>query len=207
MLRLWGRTSSINVRKVIWTAQELDLAVQRTDAGGQFGLVREAEYLGHNPNGLVPLIEDEDGYRLWESNVIVRYLCARYAHGGLYPDDIKARFVAEQWMDWQQTTFNPAGRDAFIQLLRTPAEQRDDARIVQSVNATVPLLAMLEAHLAKNAYMTGEQFSMADIPIGCEIHRWFALPLQRPSMPHTERWFQSLVERTGARGVLDMQVS
>ena len=206
MLRLWGRTSSINVRKVIWTAQELDLTVQRTDAGGQFGLVREAEYLGHNPNGLVPLIED-DGYRLWESNVIVRYLCARYAHGGLYPDDLQARFIAEQWMDWQQTTFNPAGRDAFVQLIRTPAAERDEARITHSVNSTVPLLATLEAHLGKHAFMAGDKFSMADIPVGCEIHRWFGLPLQHPSLPNIERWFQSLCERTGARGVLDQPLS
>ena len=206
MLRLWGRTSSINVRKVIWTAQELDLTVQRTDAGGQFGLVREAEYLGHNPNGLVPLIED-DGYRLWESNVIVRYLCARYAHGGLYPDEIAQRFVAEQWMDWQQTTFNPAGRDAFVQLIRTPAAERDEARITHSVNSTVPLLATLEAHLGKHAFMAGDKFSMADIPVGCEIHRWFGLPLQHPSLPNIERWFQSLCERTGARGVLDQPLS
>ena len=206
MLRLWGRTSSINVRKVIWTAQELDLTVQRTDAGGQFGLVREAEYLGHNPNGLVPLIED-DGYRLWESNVIVRYLCARYAHGGLYPDEIAQRFIAEQWMDWQQTTFNPAGRDAFVQLIRTPAAERDEARITHSVNATVPLLATLEAHLGKHDFMAGDKFSMADIPVGCEIHRWFGLPLQHPSLPNIERWFQSLCERTGARGVLDQPLS
>ena len=206
MLRLWGRTSSINVRKVIWTAQELDLTVQRTDAGGQFGLVREAEYLGHNPNGLVPLIED-DGYRLWESNVIVRYLCARYAHGGLYPDEIAQRFIAEQWMDWQQTTFNPAGRDAFVQLIRTPAAERDEARITHSVNTTVPLLATLEAHLGKHAFMAGDKFSMADIPVGCEIHRWFGLPLQHPSLPNIERWFQSLCERTGARGVLNQPLS
>ena len=206
MLRLWGRTSSINVRKVIWTAQELDLTVQRTDAGGQFGLVREAEYLGHNPNGLVPLIED-DGYRLWESNVIVRYLCARYAHGGLYPDEIAQRFIAEQWMDWQQTTFNPAGRDAFVQLIRTPAAERDEARITHSVNSTVPLLATLEAHLGRHAFMAGDKFSMADIPVGCEIHRWFGLPLQHPSLPNIERWFQSLCERTGARGVLDQPLS
>ena len=206
MLRLGGRTSSIHVRKVIWTAQELDLTVQRTDAGGQFGLVREAEYLGHNPNGLVPLIED-DGYRLWESNVIVRYLCARYAHGGLYPDEIAQRFIAEQWMDWQQTTFNPAGRDAFVQLIRTPAAERDEARITHSVNSTVPLLATLEAHLGKHAFMAGDKFSMADIPVGCEIHRWFGLPLQHPSLPNIERWFQSLCERTGARGVLDQPLS
>lgn len=206
MLRLWGRTSSINVRKVVWTAQELNLTLQRTDAGGQFGLVREAEFLGHNPNGLVPLIEDE-GFRLWESNVIVRYLCARHASGSLSPEDLQARFIAEQWMDWQQTTFNPAGRDAFIQLIRTPEGERDESRIAHSIHATVPLLALLEAHLGRQAYMAGEQFTMADIPIGCEIHRWFGLPLQRPAMPNIERWFQALCERSGARGVLDQALA
>ena len=116
MLRLWGRLSSINVRKVVWAAQELGITLQRTDAGGQFGIVREARYLGLNPNGLVPLIEDEDmGVVLWESNPIVRYLCARHSPGNLYPEDLPTRFVAEQWMDWQQTTLNPAGRDAFVQ--------------------------------------------------------------------------------------------
>ena len=207
MLRLWGRTSSINVRKVIWAAQELNLTIQRTDAGGKFGLVREAEYLGHNPNGLVPLVEDEGGFRIWESNVIVRYLCARYSPGNLYPEDLQARFVAEQWMDWQQTTFNPAGRDAFIQLIRTPAEQRDESIALESVNATVPLLVMLEAHLGKQAFMAGDKFTMADIPVGCEIHRWFGLPLQRPAMPNIDRWFKSLSERSGALGVLDQALS
>ena len=208
MLRLWGRLSSINVRKVVWAAQELGITLQRTDAGGQYGIVREDHYLGLNPNGLVPLIEDDEtGAVLWESNTIVRYLCARHSPGNLYPEPLPARFAAEQWMDWQQTTFNPAGRDAFVQLIRTPAAERDEARITHSVNSTVPLLATLEAHLGKHAFMAGDKFSMADIPVGCEIHRWFGLPLQHPSLPNIERWFQSLCERTGARGVLDQTLS
>lgn len=206
MLRLWGRTSSINVRKVIWAAQELGLTLQRTDAGGQHGLVREPEFLGHNPNGLVPLIEDE-GFCLWESNVIVRYLCAKHASGTLYPEDTPQRFIAEQWMDWQQTALNPAGRGAFVQLVRTAPEQRDEAVIMHSINATLPLLALLDAHLASRAYMAGDKFTMADIPVGCEIHRWTALPIQRPALPNLERWYVSLTERSGARGVLDLTLS
>ena len=115
------------------------LPLQRTDAGGQFGLVREAAYLQRNPNGLVPLMEDDDtGLVLWESNAIVRYLCARHSAGKLLPEELPARFVAEQWMDWQQTTLNPAGRDAFIQWMRTPAAQRNSALISASVAATEP---------------------------------------------------------------------
>ncbi|AVS96977.1 glutathione S-transferase [Paracidovorax citrulli] len=206
MLRLWGRTSSINVRKVVWAAQELSLELQRTDAGGQFGLVREAQFLSLNPNGLVPLIEDE-GTTLWESNTIVRYLCARHAPGDLYPEDLPTRFLAEQWMDWQQTTLNPAGRDAFLQWIRTPAAQRDPEAIARSVAATEPLMELLDAHLARHAYLAGDRFTMADIPVGCEIHRWWGLPQERPARPHLERWFSALRARSGALGVLDQPLA
>ena len=206
MLRLWGRLSSINVRKVVWTAQELSLTLQRTDAGGHYGLVRSDAFLHMNPNGMVPVIED-DGFVLWESNAIVRYLCAKQASGGLFPNDVAQRFVAEQWMDWQQTTLNPAGRAAFIGLVRTPPEQRDMAAIQASVNATEPLMTLLNDHLASRPFLLGEQFTMADIPIACEVHRWWGLPptlYLRSPWPHLERWFAGLRARPAAQGVLDL---
>ncbi|MES2910792.1 MAG: glutathione S-transferase, partial [Pseudomonadota bacterium] len=174
-LHIWGRMSSINVRKVVWTAQELGLEFQRTEAGGKFGVVKTPEYISLNPNSLVPVIEDGD-YVLWESNVVVRYLCAKHASGTLYPESLRERFDAERWMDWQQTTLNPAGLGAFWQLIRTAPEARDHALIAKSIAAVEPLLQSLDAHLAGRSYMTGEQFTMADIPVACEIHRWFGLP-------------------------------
>lgn len=206
MLHLWGRISSINVRKVVWTAQELGLTLQRTDAGGPFGIVKEPGYRQKNPNALVPLIEDGE-VRIWESNVIVRYLCAKHSQGDFYPAGLPERFAAEQWMDWQQTTFNPAGRAAFIQWIRTPAEQRDSALIAQSVAATEALLALLDAHLADHAYVGGERFGMADIPLACEMHRWFGLPQPRPARTHLDRWYQSILARPATRGVLDLPLS
>ena len=213
MLQVWGRLSSINVRKVVWCAQELGLAFRRTDAGRQYGIVQTPAYRALNPNGLVPTIEDDvegeaDGrLRLWESNVIVRYLCARHASGRFYPESLPARFDAERWMDWQQTTLNPAGREAFVQWVRTPAERRDAAAAARSVQATEPLLARLDAHLATRAWMAGDRLTMADIPIGCELHRWFGLPAglyARPAWPNLERYFATLRERPAARGVLDL---
>ena len=212
MLRIWGRLSSINVRKVVWCAQELGLAFQRTDAGRQFGIVQTPAYRALNPNGLVPTIEDDQEagggrLRLWESNVIVRYLCARHSAGDLYPEPLAARFDAERWMDWQQTTLNPAGREAFMQWVRTSSERRDAAAAARSVQATEPLLALLEGHLAARAWMRGDRFTMADIPIGCELHRWFGLPAAlyaRPAWPNLERYFATLRERRAARGVLDL---
>ena len=207
MLQIWGRLSSINVRKVVWCAQELGLAFERTEAGGRFGIVQTPAYRALNPNALVPAIEDDDGVRLWESNVIVRYLSARHSAGALYPEPLAARFDAERWMDWQQTTLNPAGRDAFIQWVRTPVERRDAATAARSAQATEPLFALLDTHLASRAYLGGDRLTMADIPIGCELHRWFGLPVDlytRPAWPNLERYFAALRDRPGARGVLDM---
>ena len=214
MLKIWGRLSSINVRKVVWCAQELGLEFQRTEAGGRFGIVQTPDYRALNPNALVPTIEDDAGeggagpaFRLWESNVIVRYLCARHAPGSLYPEALTARFDAERWMDWQQTMLNRASRDAFVQWVRTPAERRDPMAAALSVQATERLLALLEAHLATRACMAGDRFTMADVPIGCELHRWFGLPAElyaRPAWPNLERYFAGLRERAGARGVLDL---
>ena len=206
MLHLWGRLSSINVRKVVWTAQELGLTLQRTDAGGQFGLVKDADFLRLNPNGLVPLIQDETT-TLWESNVIVRYLCAQHATGTLYPQPLVERFEAEKWMDWQQTTLNPAGRGAFFQWVRTPAEQRNPAVIAQSTAATEALMHLLDHHLAQHRYLAGDVFTMADIPVACEVHRWFALPQPRPSWPHLERWYARVRARPATLGVLDVSLS
>lgn len=210
MLNIWGRISSINVRKVVWCAQELGLDFQRTEAGGKFGVVHTPDYLALNPNGMVPAIDDGEGEArvvLWESNVIVRYLCARHAPGTLYPDALPARFDAERWMDWQQTALNPVSGGAFKQWIRTPPAERNAAVIDHSVRATEPLFALLDAHLATHAFMGGDAFGMADIPLGCEAHRWFGLPpteYTRPAWPNVERWFSELKSRSAARGVLDL---
>ena len=198
--------SSINVKKVVWTAQELGLDFQRTEAGGLFGVVKTPEYMRLNPNSLVPVIED-DGYVLWESNVIVRYLSAKYAPGQLYPTDLRERFDAERWMDWQQTTLNPVSRPGFWQLIRTPPEQRNAALMAESNAAVEALMFTLDMHLANRAFMVGERFTMADIPLACEVHRWFGLPQPRQSRPHIERWYASLRTRQASKGVLDMALS
>jgi len=203
MLKIWGRISSINVRKVVLTAQLLQLPFVRIDAGAAFGITRTAQYLERNPNALVPTVEDDD-FMLWESNTIVRYLCAKHPQGDLYPQHLRTRFDAERWMDWQQTTLNGAGRDAFIQLFRTPVEQRDPQAIAASEAATRPLLVLLDAHLAQRSFMAGDRLTMADIPIACEMHRWWGLPLSHADLPHLRRWYEDLAQRPAARGALDV---
>ena len=204
MLHLWGRLSSINVRKVVLCAQVLDIDLPRTDAGLAYGVVNTSDYRANNPNGLVPLLRDGD-FTLWESNAIVRYLCAR--EGNLYPSDLHQRFNAERWMDWQQTTLNPAGSPGFKQWIRTAPEQRDAQVIAQSVAATEPLFAMLDEHLSHQAFMAGDALTMADIPIACEVHRWWGLPQPRPAWPHLERWYAGWLAMPASRGVLDLPLS
>ncbi len=205
MLRIWGRLSSINVRKVVLCAQVLELPSERIDAGLSYGVVNTPDYRAKNPNGLVPLLEDGD-FTLWESNAIVRYLCAREA-SPLYPQDLQRRADAERWMDWQQTTLNPAGSPGFKQLIRTPEAQRDPAVIAASVAATEPLFAQLDEHLARQPFMAGDALTMADIPIACEVHRWWGLPQPRPAWPHLERWYAQWLAMPASRGVLDLPLS
>jgi glutathione S-transferase len=233
-LQIWGRINSINVRKVVWAAQEAGVPFTRTDAGMAFGIVKTPAYLQMNPNALVPTLQDGD-LVLWESNVIVRYLLAKYGAptlaaartalppegelpglgrpgapagtAALYPQDLTQRFNAERWMDWQQTTLNRAGGPAFLQLIRTPEDKRDATAIAHSAAAMAPLLEQLNAHLADHAYLAGDHFSMADIPVGCDIHRWFGLPLERPALPHVERWYASVSSRPATRGVLELPLT
>jgi glutathione S-transferase len=205
MLRIWGRLSSINVRKVVLCAQVLGIDFERIDAGLSYGVVNTPDYRAKNPNGLVPLLEDGD-FTLWESNAIVRYLCAREA-SPLYPQNLQRRADAERWMDWQQTTLNPAGSPGFKQLIRTPEAQRDPAVIAASVAATEPLFAQLDEHLARQPFMAGDALTMADIPIACEVHRWWGLPLPRPAWPHLERWHAGWLALPASRGVLDLPLS
>lgn len=207
MLRIWGRISSINVRKVVLAAQWLDVPFERIEAGAAFGVVQTDAYRQKNPNSLVPLIEDDDGVVLWESNVIVRYLCARHANRNLYPQALVARFDAERWMDWQQTTLNPAGRDAFVQLIRVDATARSQEKIDASIAATLPLLDLLDAHLASRPFFAGDAFTMADIPVACEMHRWLGLPIAHRPRPNLDRWYSGILRNPAARGVLDIPLS
>ena len=170
MLKILGRLSSINVQKVVWCADELGLAYERIDVGGAFGGNRTPQYLAMNPNGLVPVIE-EDGFVLYESNAIVRYFAGRDTRGTLWPGDLRKRADADRWMEWQSTSFTPAMRDAFWQLIRTPAEKRDAAAVEASRAEGEKLAAILDAHLARNRYLTDHGFTAADIVVGCAAHR------------------------------------
>lgn len=195
MLKIWGRKNSSNVRKALWIAEELHLPYETVDAGGAFGLVDGPEYRAKNPNGRIPMIED-DGFVLWESNAIVRYLAGRYAPGSaLHPADPQQRAVADKWMDWTTSTFAEPFRQVFWGVLRTPAEQQDWVQINGAIKTVQSLLVVVDEALVEQPYLSGGDFGMGDIPLGSFIYAWFEMPIERPSMPHLESWYERLKAR------------
>lgn len=206
MLTIWGRLNSINVQKTIWAASEAGQPFTHIVAGAAFGKNDTPEYRAKNPNGLIPLLED-DGFVVWESNAIVRYICAKYASGTLWPEDPAERSLADRWLDWHSIEFNPRFAVAFRMMIRTPPEQRDMAAVAASVAQTEPMLAILDAHLGEHAYLGGDHFTMADIPVGAGVHRWLNLPVKRREWKNVRHWYEGLVARPAAGQALTLPIS
>ena len=195
MLKIWGRKNSSNVRKALWAAHELGLDFESVEAGGSFGVVDEPDYRKRNPNGLVPLLEDGD-LVLWESNAIVRYLCAEYGRErGWYLDDPRARAEADKCMDWTTSSLAAPFRPLFWGLLRTPAEQQDWVAINAAHKTCAQLLSIADQALAERPYLSGESIGMGDIPLGCFAYAWFEMPIERPQMHHLHAWYERLRAR------------
>src|SRR4051794_14370312 len=194
MIRIWGRNTSVNVQKVMWALGELGVPHERIDVGGSFGKNREPAYLAMNPNGLVPTLE-EDGFVLWESNSIVRYLAAKHGAGTLDPVALRERARAQSWMDWQLSVAGPALRGIFWGLIRTPPEKRDHAAIDASREKSMAAMKILDAQLAKTAYVAGASFSIGDIPVALMTYRFRRLVPQRPGLENLERWFGGIEQR------------
>ncbi len=192
MIRLWGRKSSINVQKILWCLAELGLEegkdFERIDAGLHFGKNRTPEFLALNPNGLVPTLQDGD-LVLWESNTILRYLVRQYDKSKRFPTDVTSQYQSEKWMDWQLGTMWPPLRVAVLGLTRVPEADRNYELIKKSYQEADSLLALLDQHLEKHAYCSGEQFNIGDIPLALCVSRWFLL-------------HQTFPEQTGPRSQL-----
>lgn len=192
MLTVWGRLNSHNVKKVAWLAEEIGRPWQRIDMGGQFGFTDA--YLAMNPNRLIPTIED-DGFVLWESNAILRYLAAKYAPP-LWPAGLAERAQGDKWMDWQ-FSFAEAQRGAFLGLVRTGPEARDKAAITRSARDSGEMMRILDAELCGRPWLSGEDFGIADIPMGVYAYTYFTLPIERPALPALEAWYARLKARPG----------
>jgi glutathione S-transferase len=202
-LKVWGQPKSINVQKVLWALEELELPFERVDAGGAFGRVRDADYLSLNPNGLVPTLED-GGAALWESNAIVRYLYAKYGKHPQQPRDLAVRARADGWTDWYATTFWLNVRPILVQLVRTPERDRDERLLASSLVASRAAIEVLDRELAKTPYVAGDDFTFGDLPLAAAAQRWFNLPIERAPAKNVEAWYARVKERAGFKRWVDL---
>ncbi len=203
MLKVWGRTTSSNVQKVTWLAEELGLAYHQVDIGGPFGGNQEPAYRALNPNGLVPTIQD-GSFTLWESNTICRYLANRHSAHALYPIDFQARADVERWMDWSTSMLGSALFDGFWGLIRTAPADRNAAAIKASGEKTTKALGVLDDVLARQPWICGSDLTLAEITLGIHTYRWMNLPWSQvgyspAALPHVANWYARLAERAAYR--------
>lgn len=198
MRKLWGRASSSNVMKVLWTLDELGLDYERIDAGGAFGKTKDPAYRAMNPMGLVPTLEEEDGWSLWESNAIARYLCNQYApSGSLYPAEPHARAKVETWMDWTLGHVTSPMVTIFFTHIRIPEPDRDWKTEGKAREDAGRLFRIVDAQVAASRFLCGDHVTLADLSLGCWVHRWHALPIERPDLPNLARYYEALKTRPG----------
>jgi glutathione S-transferase len=204
MLRILGKASSINVRKVLWTCAELDLPFVREDWGSGFQSTQQPAFLALNPNAMVPVIVDGAGVDatvLWESNTICRYLAGRYGAGtSLLPSEPAARARVEQWMDWQATDLNNSWRYAFMALVRNSPAHTDGALVAAGIAGWNRAMGILEGQLSNTgAFAAGADFSLADVVLGLSLNRWLMTPMERPDYPALQAYAGLLRQRPGCR--------
>ena len=195
-MKLWGRANSSNVMKVTWLLEELGLPHERIDVGGPFGGTSTPEYRAMNPLGVVPSLEEPDGFKLFESNVILRYICNAHApETPLYPRQAQPRATIESWMEFQQTAHNRPGSVVFQGMVRLAPAQRDHAAIDAALTELGVIWGILDRRLAHWDYIAGPAFTLADIPFGVHAHRWFNMEIARPDLPRLHAWYDRLLAR------------
>jgi glutathione S-transferase len=198
MLKLWGRKNSSNVKKVMWACAELGVPYERIDAGLHFGITTTDEFREKNPNGMIPVIDD-DGFILWESNAIMRYLCSKHPKAPFWPESPQMRASADRWMDWQLTTLGPPLGPAFMQLVRSPQENWDMKMISTNIPKVAEAWKIADRQLGKTKWLTGDDFTVGDVPLAILAYTWFELPLakagleqHRVPMTNVDRWYAQL---------------
>lgn len=211
MLKIWGRPNSIHTQRVLWACEEAGLSFELilasatmgpdghiSGGGAAFGIVDTQEYRAMNPNGAIPTMDD-DGFILWESNTICRYLAQSYAPEPLFGGDLKTLGLASQWMDWTNTQLEPALHVLVMELVRLPEAERDPAAVEATRCSVLPALRCLNDHLGDQAYVAGEKFTIGDIAPAAAAYRWGLFALGAPPMPHLADWQARLAECDGFR--------
>jgi glutathione S-transferase len=199
MLRILGRANSFNVRKVLWICDELGIPFEREDWGRGYTPTSDPAFLKINPVGLIPAVIDGDVV-LRESNAIVRYLASKHGPDEIYPRDLAQRAHVEQWMDWANYETSISLRGAFLGGMLNEPPWNNPWFIEQGRLQITKEVGQLEAHLtAAGPFMCGETFTLADIPIGLVVNRWFSLKFERPHYAAVSAYYDRLGERPAYR--------
>lgn len=203
MITVLGRVTSINVRKVLWTADELGVPHQLEVWGKPHRDPDTPEFRGLNPNAQVPVLRDGD-FVLWDSSAILRYLIDQYGPGDIVPGDPYTRARAEQWFAWQATDLNGAWNPAVSALVRKVPGDYDPEEVANSVQRWIEKMRIFETRMAETkAYAAGDAFSFADIPLGLSMHRWFGGDFKKPDLPHVQAYYGRVKARPAAQKHFD----
>ena len=200
MLTIWGRKTSSNVQAVMWGVGELGLAHERLDVGGRHGGNDTPEFLTMNPNGLVPVIRDGEDEPLFESGAILRYLANAYGRPPFWPESLAERAQVDKWAEWAKINVaNQFTGPIFWRVVRTRPRDRDPAAIAKAVASLGRSLDIVEARLSGHPYLAGDDLTLADIPFGHVLYRYFDIEIERPDHPAVRAYYVRLTERPAFR--------
>lgn len=200
MLTVWGRRTSSNVQALMWCIGELALPYRRIDVGHRHGGNDTPDFLAMNPNGTVPVLREDDGAPIWETGAILRYLAARHGAEAFWPSDPLRRAPVDQWAEWAKINIALAfTAPVFWRVVRTAPADRDAAAIGAALDALHGKLRIAEARLARQAFLAGDAFTLADIQFGHVLFRYFDIGIPRPPLPALRRYYEALAMRPAFR--------
>lgn len=189
----------MNVQKVLWFLDELEVPFEHVPAGGSHGGLDTDAFAAMNPHRKVPVLVD-DGRAIWESHTILRFLGSTYGSARYWPDDPFQRSRSERWMDWSQTALQPDFLvGVFWGYYRTPAPQRDWTSIRERLTRCGKHFALLDKLLAQQPFICGDALGLGDIAIGTCLYRWYSLDLERADTPNVRAYYERLSERDAYR--------
>ena len=191
MLTIYGRKSSANVQKVHWICKEGNLEFKQIDVGGKYGGHTSTEFKKMNPNSTIPVLKD-DSFVIYESNSIMKYISNRY--NILKEDNDEKSALNNQWIDWASLVFGLQCATYTAHNMLLPIEQRDPNIASETKNKIVSSFEILDHQLHKNKFINDDKLGLADIPIGCWIHRCIILNLDFSKFKSLERWYKKLKE-------------
>lgn len=177
----------------MWCIAELDLPVERIDAGLMYGVNNTEEYLGMNPNGTVPTIIDGDGPSLWESGAIVRYLANTYADSKFWPQDPSERANVDRWAEWGKVSVQmPFNSSIFWPVVRVAPEDRNEDDLKNAITGFENKLRIAEKNLDNQQFLCGDCLTLADIQFGHILFRYFELEIERADLQGIRRYYDML---------------